>query len=217
MRQYSLFDQMILRFDSILNSNLETKQTKSINTIIAATDSNYSKNTLLNEAEKKLSTSLMRINHSGEVCAQALYLGQAFVARRSELTKHLFQAADEEKRHLEWCSTRIKALGGRTSYLNPVWAAGSFTIGSLAGLFGDQWSLGFLAETEKQVTAHLEKHLNKLPIHDQESRAILEKMKEDEMQHANHAISLGGVPLPRAIRFSMKCFSTIMTRISYYV
>jgi len=206
MRQYSLFDQIILHCDRILISKSENKLTK-----------NQSDLPPLSLQQKKRSASLMRVNHSGEVCAQALYLGQAWVARDPALVNMFYQAAEEEKRHLAWCANRIKALGGRTSYLNPLWAAGSLGIGIFNGLLGDKWSLGFLAETENQVITHLQEHLDKLPPQDKESREILEKMKTDELQHANHALALGGIGLPKSMKRSMKFISKMMTFTARYL
>lgn len=168
-------------------------------------------NDQLSVAEQAKSATLMRINHSGEVCAQALYLGQALVARNKELAKQLYQAADEEQTHLKWCQERIIELNGKTSRLNPLWSIGSFGIGVVAGLAGDKISLGFLAETENQVTHHLEKHLNTISPRDTKSIAILEKMRADEQKHATHAIAMGGVALPKPICKIMALCSKIMT------
>ena len=140
----------------------------------------------LTERERTLSASLMRVNHSGEICAQALYQGQALTARNPRAKAALEQAAREETEHLAWTETRIRELGGRKSLLNPLWYAGSFAIGAAAGLVGDRWNLGFLAETERQVVAHLEKHLGKLPPGDHKSRLIVEKMKETGALFAHH-------------------------------
>jgi ubiquinone biosynthesis monooxygenase Coq7 len=173
-------------------------------------------NDQLSAAEQAKSAALMRINHSGEVCAQALYLGQAFVARDKKLAKQLYQAADEEQTHLQWCKKRVAELNGKTSLLNPLWALGSFGIGVIAGLAGDKISLGFLAETENQVTHHLEKHLNNISPLDKKSIAILEKMREDEKKHATHAIAMGGVALPKPICKIMTLCSKIMTTTARY-
>lgn len=160
---------------------------------------------------------LMRVNHSGEVAAQALYQGQALTARRPELSQSLDQAAQEEADHLAWCEDRLQELGGRTSLLNPVWYAGSFGIGALTGLLGDRWNLGFLAETERQVVVHLERHLQLLPAADARSRAIVEQMRLDEAAHAESATSEGGAKLPRPVRRLMSAASKIMTRTSFWV
>jgi len=142
----------------------------------------------------------MRINHSGEVCAQALYNGQALTARNPATEAALRQASQEETEHLAWCEKRIRELGGRKSLLNPVWYAGSFTLGALAGALGDKWNLGFLAETEHQVGKHIENHLSRLPAGDEKSRAILQQMKEDEARHATTALDHGGAALPAPIK-----------------
>jgi len=171
----------------------------------------------LTEAETATSAALMRVNHSGEVSAQALYLGQALTARDPALAETLFEAAKEEKTHLAWCENRLKTLNARTSFFNPVWAVGSFAIGCFAGLLGDKISLGFLAETENQVTKHLEEHLEKIPRADFKSQVILEKMKADEMKHAENAIDLGGIPLPKFIQSIMRKTAKVMTTLSYLV
>lgn len=159
----------------------------------------------------------MRINHSGEVCAQALYLGQALVARNPRIARHLHQAAAEEKAHLSWCARRITELGDRKSFLNPLWAIGSFGIGMLAGIAGDKISLGFLAETENQVSRHLEKHLQEIAPQDQKSKAILLQMQEDEKRHASHAVDLGGMPLPKPVCALMRFFSKVMTGTARFI
>ena len=159
----------------------------------------------------------MRIDHTGEVCAQALYQGQALTARLPEVRKKMERAAAEENDHLDWCERRIEELGGRTSLLNPLWYAGSFAIGALAGLAGDKWSLGFVAETEQQVGEHLDEHLEQIPPQDAKSRAILEQMKQDELRHANQALVGGGVPLPAPVKLAMRLSSKVMTRTVYWL
>ncbi len=171
----------------------------------------------LADAERELSARLMRVNHAGEVCAQALYRGQAATAHTPGVREKLAQSAAEENDHLAWTEARISALGSRTSYLNPMWYAGSFMIGALAGLVGDKWSLGFVAETERQVVTHLEGHLARLPTNDKESRAILEQMCEDEGRHATVAIEAGATPLPTAARRLMRLSAKIMTRTAYWI
>lgn len=171
----------------------------------------------LSSEEKRLAASLMRINHSGEICAQALYQGQALTARNEEVKTALEQAAWEETEHLNWTETRIAELGGRKSLLNPVWYAGSFALGALAGALGDKWNLGFLAETEHQVEKHLESHLGRLPPQDEKSRAILEQMKADEIQHATTALEHGGAQLPLPVRMAMQLSSKVMTGTAYWV
>jgi len=160
---------------------------------------------------------LMRVNHAGEVAAQALYHGQSLTARDPSVRAALERAAREENDHLVWCRDRLAALGGRTSRLDPLWYAGSFAIGALAGLAGDRWSLGFLAETERQVVAHLEDHLARLPPGDRQSRAVLEQMREDEGRHATTAMAAGGGELPPPLRHLMRLTSRIMTRTAYWI
>ena len=151
---------------------------------------------VLDDAERRHAAGLMRINHVGEVCAQALYIGQAAVARDPATRAHLLEAAQEETDHLAWCADRLRELDSRPSLLNPLWYAGSYTIGALAGLRGDGWNLGFVVETEHQVEAHLEEHLRTLPEADLRSRAILQVMKDDEARHADHAEQAGAKVLP---------------------
>ncbi len=160
---------------------------------------------------------LMRINHSGEVAAQALYAGQALTAKDATTQKSMLEAAQEETDHLAWCSERIEELGGRKSILNPLWYAGSFAIGALAGLAGDKTSLGFVAETEKQVGKHLHSHLRELPAGDARTRAIVEQMNIDEARHGQNAIKAGANELPVPIRALMKLTSKIMTRTAYWL
>lgn len=171
----------------------------------------------LSEAEKANASALMRVNHTGEVCAQALYSGQALTAHSAEIALALKQAAQEETEHLAWCETRITQLGGHTSLLNPLFYAGSFTMGAIAGALGDKWSLGFVAETEKQVEAHLASHLDKLPESDQKTRKIIEQMQLDEAKHAKEAKQLGAAELPAPAKFFMKQASKLMTASTYYL
>ena len=160
---------------------------------------------------------LMRVNHVGEVCAQALYQGQAWTSERPETKQALQGAADEEVEHLAWTQARIHELGGRTSLLNPLWYAGALSIGALAGLAGERWNLGFLAETEKQVEVHLDGHLGRLPSEDLRSRAIVSQMRADEIRHAEMAERLGAADLPPPIKLAMRVCAGVMTRIAYYV
>lgn len=160
------------------------------------------------------SAALMRVNHVGEVCAQALYQGQALTSRSIAVKDKMNEAANEEVDHLNWCFQRIEELNGHTSYLNPIWYLGSFTLGVTAGLAGDKWSLGFLAETERQVVEHLESHLERLPEEDILSRQIVEKMAEDEAKHAEMAEDNGAAELPDAIKSAMKFTAKLMTNLS---
>lgn len=167
--------------------------------------------------EQQYSARLMRINHAGEVCAQALYLGQSLTARDPLLADRLKQAAQEEVDHLSWCDMRLRELNASKSYLNPVLFVGSVAIGCFAGAWGDQWSLGFLAETERQVYTHLSRHLERLPKNDYKSRAILLTMREEEQQHATTAVQLGAAELPIPTRLIMRLFSKIMVTLTFWV
>jgi len=171
----------------------------------------------LDPHERHRAARLMRVNHCGEICAQALYQGQALTARLTGIRAQMERAAQEENDHLAWCQHRIEELGSHTSVLNPVFYAGSFTIGALAGLAGDRWSLGFVAETERQVVSHLRSHLQRLPAKDRRSRAIVEQMKNDEARHAAHAEEAGGVQLPLPARLAMKASAKLMTSTTYWV
>jgi 3-demethoxyubiquinol 3-hydroxylase len=171
----------------------------------------------LSGPERELAAALMRVNHAGEICAQALYQGQALTARNSGARQALEQAAREETEHLAWTERRIDELGGRKSVLNPLWYAGSFAIGAAAGLLGDRWNLGFLAETERQVVAHLEGHLERLPAADRKSRAIIEQMRDDEARHATSASRQGGGELPRPARSAMRFSSKVMTGTAFWI
>ena len=168
----------------------------------------------MTEERRRLSAALMRVNHTGEVCAQALYQGQALTAGNPSSRAALEQAAREETEHLAWTERRIEELGGRKSVLNPVFYAGSFAIGALAGLAGDRWNLGFLAETERQVVEHLDGHLGRLPEEDRRSRAIVESMRVDEARHATSAVGHGGVELPAPAKALMRLTSRLMTKTS---
>lgn len=172
--------------------------------------------TQLDATQRRHAAGLMRVNHAGEVAAQALYQGQAATAREPAVRQHLLAAADEERDHLDWCRDRVEALGEQTSLLDPLWYAGSWTIGALAGLAGDRVSLGFVAETERQVSAHLEEHLQHLPVDDQQSRDVLSQMLEDETRHGEEAVAMGGIELPSGIKRLMRATARIMTRTAYY-
>jgi ubiquinone biosynthesis monooxygenase Coq7 len=171
----------------------------------------------LTEQEKRHVVALMRVNHCGEICAQALYQGQAISSSNSVVRHSLRQAAAEEGDHLAWTEGRLTELGGRKSLLNPIWYGGALAIGIIAGRAGDAWNLGFLAETERQVEAHLQGHLAKLPESDQKTRAIVEAMKADETGHAETAIRLGARELPAVVKQAMKLASGVMTRTAYWV
>ena len=173
--------------------------------------------TRLDERDKRGAAALMRVNHAGEVCAQALYHGQAMTARNREVRQVLEQAAAQETEHLAWTEQRIDELGGRVSVLNPLLYAGSFAIGAVSGLLGDKWNLGFLAETEQQVEGHLDDHLGRLPEDDRKSRAIVAQMKEDEAGHARAARNHGGAQLPLPARQAMRAASRLMTKSTYWI
>jgi ubiquinone biosynthesis monooxygenase Coq7 len=171
----------------------------------------------LTAAEKDLSGALMRVNHVGEVCAQALYTAQAMGTRDTALRAQLEQAAREETDHLAWTQQRLDELGSRPSLLNPLWYAGAFAMGLVAGRIGDRVSLGFIVETERQVEAHLEGHLDRLPAADHASRAIVAQMKEDEAAHANHAQAQGAVDLPAPVKLAMRAAAKVMTTTAHYI
>lgn len=172
---------------------------------------------VLDEAERRHAAGLMRVNHVGEVCAQALYVGQAAVARDEATRVHLLEAAQEETDHLAWCAQRLDELDSRPSLLNPLWYTGSYAIGALAGLRGDGWNLGFVVETERQVEAHLDEHLQTLPAADGRSRAILQVMKEDEARHADDAQAQGARTLPQPVPALMAMASNLMKTIAYRI
>lgn len=171
----------------------------------------------ISESDKQAAARLMRVNHAGEVCAQALYQGQALMARSAESREVLEEAAREERDHLAWCEMRLSTLGASPSLLNPLWYAGSFALGAASGLAGDKWSMGFLVETERQVEAHLTDHLFRLPQQDVASRVILEAMREDEIRHGQSGLEHGAAELPEPIRLGMRWVSRLMTRTTYWV
>ncbi len=202
MLNISFKDRLIIQVDNIL------RRPEQLHNYPAQTKT---ETVHLEPEERNSSISMLRVNHSGEVCAQALYQGQALFARTNTQYMSLMQAAVEENDHLNWCHQRLNELDGRTSYLNPFWYASSFAIGAFAGMAGDGLSLGFLAETEYQVTEHLEKHLDLISIKDQKSRAVLEQMRKDELQHASNAITAGGVELPLPIKMLMRATAKVLT------
>ncbi|WP_028537056.1 2-polyprenyl-3-methyl-6-methoxy-1,4-benzoquinone monooxygenase [Paludibacterium yongneupense] len=204
-----MFDQLIIEFD------------KGLRTLFASSHSarphpdQDMEQPELDEAATRHALGLMRVNHCGEVCAQALYQGQALTARDPVARDALKQAAFEEVEHLAWTERRIRELGGRPSVFNPLWYGGSLAIGIGAGLLGDKWNLGFLEETEHQVAAHLDGHLKTLPEGDGKSRAIVERMRDDEQRHAAMAHEHGAAPLPLPVRGLMKLSARLMTTASY--
>jgi len=205
------FDTLITEFDTGLRTLLAKPHSSRVHP-----DANIAEADLT-ESEKKQAGALMRVNHTGEVCAQALYSGQSLTSKSAKTTAALKQAAHEETEHLAWCESRITQLGSRTSLLNPLFYLGSFSLGAIAGAVGDKWSLGFVEETEKQVGAHLAGHLEKLPQADQKTRKIIEQMQEDEAKHANEAKEHGAAELPTPVKFLMKQVSKLMTSSSYYL
>ncbi|MFV9616113.1 MAG: 2-polyprenyl-3-methyl-6-methoxy-1,4-benzoquinone monooxygenase [Gammaproteobacteria bacterium] len=212
MRNYSPFDQLIMNADTALRTLFgQPVVTHREYPAEKISDAEFS------DQERKHITSLMRVNHSGEVSAQALYQGQSLSSKNPEIREKLQQAALEENDHLDWTKNRINELGGHTSLLNPLWYGGSFAIGAFAGAIGDKWNLGFLAETEHQVVEHLESHLNKLPGGDLRSRAILEQMKIDEQKHATTAVDHGAAELPPPVKTLMAAMSKVMTGTTYYI
>ncbi|MDP2005889.1 MAG: 2-polyprenyl-3-methyl-6-methoxy-1,4-benzoquinone monooxygenase [Rubrivivax sp.] len=171
----------------------------------------------LDEEARRLSGALMRVNHVGEVCAQALYQAQALTARTQELRQQMDRAAREETDHLAWTQQRLEELGDRPSLLNPLWYAGAFGIGLLAGRLGDSTSLGFVVETERQVEEHLAGHLDRLPLEDERSRAIVQAMKEDEARHADDALAAGAAALPAPVRWLMRGAARVMTATAHRI
>jgi len=208
----SPIDRLILEFDTALRSVVGGANA---HRPIPGSDTGI--HSALDAAERKHAAGLMRVNHVGEVCAQALYQSQKLVARNPEIQEMLDHSGREEMDHLAWCETRLHELGSHTSYLNPLWYAGSFAIGLAAGLAGDRWSLGFVAETEKQVENHLESHLETLPKDDQRSRAIVDQMRVDEIAHGQAAKNSGGVNLPEPIQKIMQAMSKVMTTTAYKI
>lgn len=212
-RHFSSFDRWLSCFDRGLKAILNVNSANS-------SRSNPAKeipDLVLDETERKKSAGLMRVNHTGEICAQALYQGQSLAMRNQRTCETLLQAAAEEIDHLIWCQQRLRELNSHTSYLNFFWYTGSFLMGTLVGLFPNETNLGFVIETEQQVSAHLKKHLEILPSKDLRSRGILEQMLIDEQQHATYALKAGGKALPISIGRMMKITSKIMTKTAYFV
>ena len=215
-RDYTLSDHLIMQVDRILSSFLSGRRAGQGSGVMESPAKSLAEPGL-DESDRRLSEGLMRVNHAGEVSAQALYQGQAIACRDHQVRSVMYQSALEERDHLAWCKQRLDELHGHTSYLNPVWYAGSFSIGALAGLAGDKWSLGFVAETERQVVKHLEGHLQRLPENDSKSRAILRQMITDESRHGATAMAVGGVELPSIMKRMMRFCSGIMTRTAYWI
>jgi ubiquinone biosynthesis monooxygenase Coq7 len=209
-RSLTRADRLIMHADTALRTIFgrpQTTERANPATGIADTD--------LDEQQQRHVAGLMRVNHAGEVAAQGLYEGQALTARLPDVRDKMERAASEENDHLAWCEQRVEELGQHRSRLSPVWYFGSLAIGAAAGIAGDRWSLGFVAETERQVVRHLDEHLEQLPPQDQRSRAILEQMRDDELHHATTAMEAGGAELPTVIKSLMTLTSKIMTKTAY--
>ncbi|AWM59203.1 2-polyprenyl-3-methyl-6-methoxy-1,4-benzoquinone monooxygenase [Pseudomonas songnenensis] len=211
-RHYSPADRLLMQADAALRTLLPFSGQPA-----RPSPAVLKNETELSESETRHVAGLMRINHTGEVCAQALYQGQALTARLPQVRQAMEQAADEEIDHLAWCEQRIRQLGSHTSVLNPLFYGLSFGIGASAGLISDRISLGFVAATEDQVCKHLDDHLGQLPAEDEKSRAILEQMREDEAQHSTAAIAAGGLRFPAPIKFGMSLVSKVMTKATYRI
>jgi ubiquinone biosynthesis monooxygenase Coq7 len=213
MRQLKLLERFLCEVDTALRTIFVPKQRVSQRPNPAEMQPEQA----MTMQEKRHAAGLMRVNHAGEVCAQALYQGQAATARLTEIKQKMTQAAEEEVDHLAWCEARLRELDSRPSTLNFIWYSGSYMLGALAGLAGDRWSLGFVAETERQVAAHLQNHLKNLPKQDLKTKAILVRMQDDETQHAETAIAAGAAELPVLIKQVMSGTSKLLTWGSYYI
>lgn len=210
-RQITAADRFVAAADKVLRTALVRPDAQRENPAQTADDG------CLQPEQRRHAAALMRVNHAGEVAAQALYHGQALTARDPVVRESMAESAAEEGDHLAWCEQRLGELGGHTSLLSPLWYAGSFAIGALAGLAGDRWSLGFVAETERQVVDHLDDHLHRLPAPDRRSRAILSQMRADEADHGEKATRAGGRPLPPPVKNLMSAVSKLMTRTAYWI
>lgn len=210
-KEISALDRVIGHVDNVLRTCVGTAMPGARPNPAAESDSEPT-----DAAKREQAARLMRVNHAGEVAAQALYHGQALTARDPSVRDKMHESAKEEADHLAWCGQRLDELGASVSRLTPVWYAGSFSIGALAGVFGDRVSLGFIAETERQVIDHLDRHLSQLPEDDEKSRAILLQMREDEAHHAQAARDAGGVTLPVPVQSAMGLVAKVMTRTAYW-
>lgn len=208
---FNPIDRLILEFDKALRTLAATPVSARATPGAALAEAE------LSDAEKRHAAALMRVNHCGEVCAQALYQGQALSCDDAAVTQALALAAREETEHLAWTAQRVAELGGRLSLLNPLWYAGSLALGYVAGRFGTRWNLGFLAETERQVEAHLQGHLERLAPQDAKTRAVVEQMQRDESAHARTAYALGASELPEPVKRAMRLSARAMTQASYWV
>ena len=212
-RRYSLLDELVISFDRGLATLFNGSNVRASRGCPAE---NIEENPLTN-TEKRHAAGLMRVNHAGEVSAQALYQGQGMTARDAGIRRSMQQSALEEVDHLAWCEQRLNELDSHTSILNPVWYVGSFAIGVVAGVCGDKWSLGFISETERQVVRHLQNHLSSLPARDTKSQAIVAQMQQDEGYHATVAVEAGAAELPGPVKKAMQLTSRVMTSTSYWV
>jgi len=208
---HEVSDRLITEFDRALRA------IAGVANAARPSPANEKPNAELKDAERAHAAALMRVNHVGEICAQALYQGQALTARDPAHKAALEQAAREEEDHLAWSAERIRELGGRPSLLNPLWYAGSLAIGALAGALGDRWNLAFLAETERQVEEHLTGHLDTLPAADERTRAVVAAMRTDEAKHRDTALALGAAELPEAGKTAMRLASKVMTTLAYRI
>jgi ubiquinone biosynthesis monooxygenase Coq7 len=211
-RRLTLLDRLICEADTVMRT-----LTSRGNTAGRPSPSAGHRDGDFDHAARRHVAGLMRVNHTGEVCAQALYQGQALTAKLSTVREEMQDAAAEEVDHLVWCEERLRELGSRPSVLNPAWYGLSFALGALAGAIGDAVSLGFVAATEERVCAHLRDHLRQLPEDDRRSRLILQQMLEDEERHGENALAAGGADFPRPVKSAMTALSRVMTQSSYYV
>lgn len=212
-RKYSPVDKLLMKADALLADLAGADEVREERAYPAAGHEPVT----LDEAERRHIAGLMRVNHAGEIAAQALYKAQALTARQATLKQAMRESAEEEIDHLNWCERRLRELDDHTTYLAPFWYAGSFAIGLAAGIFGDKWNLGFLAETEHQVARHLDSHLAQIPERDRRSRAILEQMRADELQHAGKAETAGARALPGGLKRLMNLSSKVMTKTAYRI
>lgn len=208
-RSYSILDHILIQIDKAINT-LQPKPRHSRPNPATSDD------TPMTPSARKHAAGLMRVNHAGEVAAQGLYSGQALTAKNAAVCQQMQQSAAEEDDHLAWCEQRLDELHSHTSMLKPLWYGGSFCIGAIAGMAGDKWSLGFVAETERQVIQHLDRHLEQLPAADKRSREIIQQMKRDEAHHATVAVTFGAAELPSPIKTAMGWVSKVMTTSAYW-
>ncbi len=211
-RQFSLLDHLLMQTDAAIRTLLPFSGAPA-----RPSPAITQNETELSEVDTRHIAGLMRINHTGEVCAQALYQGQALSAKLPKVRQAMEHAADEEIDHLAWCEQRIRELGSSPSVLNPLFYGLSFSVGTMAGLISDKVSLGFVAATEDQVVKHLDEHLQQIPAEDAKTRAILEQMREDEQQHSTRALEAGGLRFPAPVRFGMSLLSKVMTKSTYHI